>query len=227
MRFFRKVVRRIATLRNLAAATAVWVALAPAGALADNAAIAVNTKNGSDLIKIAFKVERFMQDTVAPTNAAIAISSCSSCQTVAIAVDVVFVMSDPNVYAPTNLAIAMNIGCSNCNTLADAYQFAMTTGGPVHLTPEGEQEVARIRQQLEQLRHSDGTIFEIQQQVSLLMLQLQQVLSTQVVPVPPDQGQPAGEQPAPAASPAPTASPSPSAAPSASPPASSPSPSPS
>ena len=226
----RRLVRRIATLKNLAAATAVAVALVPSAALADNTAIAINTKNGSDLIKVAFKIERFMQDSVTPTNAAIAVSSCTSCQTVAIAIDVVFVMSDPHVYAPTNLAIAMNIGCSNCNTLADAYQFAISTGGPVHLTPEGRHQIQDIRQQLEQLRHSDGTIFEIQQQVSLLMLQLKQVLSTELVPVPPDenQQQPGDQsQPPAAASPAPSASPESSPQPSATPLPASPSPSPS
>jgi len=106
----------------------------------------------------------------------------------------------------------------------------MTTGGPVHLTPEGEREIARIRQQLEQIRHSDGTIFDIQQQVSLLMLQLQQVLSTEVVSVPPDQNQPPADQgqtPPAVASPAPSASPEASPQPSATPLPASPSPSPS
>jgi len=186
--------RRFATLRNLAATLAFMVALAPSSALADNAAIAINTKNGSNLIKIAFKIERIMSDVVAPTNAAIAISSCSACQTVAIAIDVVFVTSDPKIYTPTNIAVAMNIGCTSCNTLASAYQFVITTGGPVHLTPEGREQIDEIRERLERLRHSRASIFQIQSEVNLLMLQLQQVLSTQLVPVPPDDDQQPGDE---------------------------------
>jgi putative peptide zinc metalloprotease protein len=224
-----RLVRRFATVKNLAAAVATMVALAPAAAMADNAAVAINTKDGSTMIRIAFKIERVMQDSVTTSNAAVAISSCSACQTVAIAIDVVFVMSDPQVYTPTNLALAYNVNCSSCNTLADAYQFVMTTGGAVHLTPEGNREVAGIRRQLEALRHSDANIFEIQAQVSSLMVQLRQVLSTQVVPAgPPDQAPADQAQPSPSGGPSgsPAASPSssPGAQPSASP---SPSPSPS
>ena len=229
-----RLIRRLATVKNLAAALSVAVALMPAAALADNAAVAINTKDGSSMIRIAFKIERVMQDTVTTSNAAVAISSCSACQTVAIAIDVVFVMSDPQVYTPTNLALAYNVNCSSCNTLASAYQFVMTTGGAVHLTPEGHQQIADIRHQLEELRHSDASIFEIQAQVDALMVQLRQVLSTQVVQNGPSDENPANKdqvQPSPSGSPSasPSASPGSSSSPSPSPassPTASPSPSP-
>lgn len=209
----------------LTALIALVLSAAPAGAFADNTAVAVNTKDDSSVIKIAFKIERVMKETVTTGNAAVAVSSCSACQTVAIAIDAVFVMSDPQVYTPTNLAIAYNVDCSGCSTLADAYQFVMTTGGAVHLTPEGSQEVARIRQQLEALRHCGCSIFDIQQQVAILTDQLQQVLSTQVVPAGQPDTQPAAsptvaaspEAPGGGASPQPSSQPTPAASPSASP----------
>jgi len=169
--------------RIAAAIAALALALAPAAELADNSASAINTKDNSSVIKIAFKIERVVKDVVTTTNAAVAVSSCSACQTVAIAIDVVFVQSDPTVYTPTNLALALNIGCSSCNTLADAYQFVISTGGALRLTPQGAREIAGIRRQLELLRQCDCSIMDIQAQVTVLTDQLKQVLSTELVPV--------------------------------------------
>jgi len=217
--------------RRLAAAFAAgMLALAPVGALADNSAIAINTKNNSSLIETAFKIERVVQDVVTTTNAAVAVSSCSACQTVAIAIDVVFVQSDPTVYKPVNVAVAENVSCTSCATLADAYQFVISTGGAVRLTPRGQREIHQIREQLEDLERCSGcSILDLQARVDGLVSELKQVLSTQLVPVPPDEdrqqpeasptpeaspsGSPspqASEAPAVASSPSPAASPSPS-----------------
>jgi hypothetical protein len=112
--------------------------------------------------------------------------------------------------------------------MADAVQFVYTESGPVHFTPEGQQEIAEIRRELEALRHSDMNIFQIAAEVNQLAAELQQVLQTQVVPsgnssqAPGQTGatpSPGGSSPAPASSPSPSAteSPSPAATPSPSP----------
>ena len=208
--------------RLVAISAGLLLAVSPVAALADNTAVVVNTKDNSSAIKIAFKIERVMKDSVTTSNAAVAVSSCSACETVAIAIDAVFVMTDPHVYTPTNVAIAYNVNCSGCSTLADAYQFVITTGNTVHLTPEGSQETAQIRQQLEALRRCSCSIYDIQQQVAALAAELQQVLSNEVVPA-----EKPASQPAPEASTAPTPAASPSAGSGTPSPAASPSPSPS
>src|SRR5689334_2393044 len=71
-----------------------------------NDAVAVNTKDGSSVFKLAFSVRSIENSTVAPENGAVAYASCSNCQTVAIAVQVVFVVGSPQVFTPENLAIA-------------------------------------------------------------------------------------------------------------------------
>jgi hypothetical protein len=95
----------------------------------------------------------------------------------------------------------MNVDCNFCQTLASAYQTLVQTGGPVHFTPEGNQAIAQIRQELESLRHAGLSIEEIQQRVDELNTRLQQVLWTQVVAAgpPADNAGPATTtQPAPA-----------------------------
>jgi putative peptide zinc metalloprotease protein len=227
MSFLIDRIRRLALPAVLVAMAALLVVASatPAAAGGDTTAVAVNTKDNKSVFDIKFAFKRINSDVVDPVNAAVAFASCTDCQTVAISIQVVFVMSDPTSYTATNEAIAINYMCNYCNTLADAYQFGMTTSGPVHLTPEGSREVASIRQQLEQIRTSGETNDQIVAQVDVLMQQLSTVLQTQVVPAGNSgggttdngAGQPAASSPAPAASPTGIggASPAPSASPSA------------
>jgi putative peptide zinc metalloprotease protein len=149
----------------------------------DNTAVAVNTKDGSDVFRLAFHVNRVASDTVDSANAAVAFASCSDCQTVAIAIQVVLIMSDPSVVTPENLAIAINQECSECDTLASAYQLVLSTGGPVRLSPEGRRRIAEIRRQLQELRRADLSSAEIQARVKALTAELREVVTTQLVPV--------------------------------------------
>jgi putative peptide zinc metalloprotease protein len=159
-------------------------AVRPDAALAeggDTAAVAVNTKDGSSIFKLAFAIKRVAGDVVDNSNAAVAFASCSNCQTVAISIQVVLVTGDPSVVSPENLALALNENCTSCETLASAYQFAFSTDGNVHFTPEGSKAIADIRHQLRELGKSDLTIAEIQARVQELMQQLAVVLSTELV----------------------------------------------
>jgi putative peptide zinc metalloprotease protein len=150
----------------------------------DNTAVAVNTRDGADVFRLAFSIRRVMSDTVDIGNAAVAVSSCTDCRTVAIAMQVVLIFSDPEVVAPENLALAMNIECSLCDTLASAYQLVLTTDGVVRLTGEGHRRIAEIRRKLLQLRHSDLSGAELQAQIDAVYDELAEVIATELEPVP-------------------------------------------
>src|SRR3954452_7188681 len=178
-----------ATLMATAAAALIAVAaLAPASPAAaeGTTAVVVNQRDDSEVYRLMLEIRRALGDVVDTTNVAAAVASCNSCQTVAISLQGVLVMSDPSIFVPENLALAMNIDCNMCQTLAAAYQTLVQTGGPVHLTAEGSQEVAQIRQELEALRNSGLSIEEIKLRADELNARLQQVLWTQVVAAGPD-----------------------------------------
>src|SRR3954453_10042888 len=130
--------RRLATI-VIAVLCATGVAAARAElASADNAAIAVNSKDGTTVFKGAFPIRHVMSDVVTETNAAVAYNSCSDCASVAIAFEIVLIESDASVISPTNIAIAFNENCSTCVAVAEAYQFVLGTGGgAVHFDAEG------------------------------------------------------------------------------------------
>ena len=175
--------RRASILALAACALALAFGL-PAGARAEggNTAIAINTKDGTSVFKLAFAIRRVGGDVVDQTNAAVAFASCTDCQTVAIAIEVVLVTGDPSVVTPTNLALALNEGCDLCVTVANAIQWVLGTGGQVHFTAEGNQALARIRQELQELRKGTLSAAEVQQRLQEILDELRQVLENELVP---------------------------------------------
>jgi putative peptide zinc metalloprotease protein len=178
------------TLRRLATpllALALGAALAgakPEAALAggDNSAIAINTRDGSSLFRLAFKIRRVAGEIVDNSNSAVSFSQCERCRTTAIAIQIVLVTGSPTTVTPANVAIAVNHQCTLCATFASAYQFVLGTGGHVRFSAEGNRELAAIKRELRALRGEEQEPAELQLRVSGLMNRLRAVLSTQLVP---------------------------------------------
>jgi putative peptide zinc metalloprotease protein len=146
----------------------------------DNTAVAVNTKDGSTKVKVSFRVVKVKGDVVDEGNAAVAVASCTGCRTVAIAWQLVLVESDPSVVTPTNLALAINIECTDCETLASAYQWVVGTDGNVRLSDEAKRALARIRRELKELLESDLSIEEIQARLDELAQEFEEVMAAEL-----------------------------------------------
>jgi len=174
----------------------------PTSAGGDTAVVAVNTRDDANVFRFALAIKRTMQDVVANSNAAAAVSSCSDCQTVAVSFQMVLIMSDPSVVAPENVAIALNVECSSCETLASAYQFVMTTGGPVRFTAEGNRALAELRQQLTTLLQSNASIEELHTAFEGIAARLAEILATELV----DAGSDGGPTSSASSEPSPTTS---------------------
>ena len=151
----------------------------------DNAAVAINTKDGADIFKLAFKIARVNQEIVDQSNAAVAFNSCEACESIAVAFQVVLIFSDPDVVSSTNLALAYNYECEACIAFASAYQWLLTTGGPVHFTNEGNQRIAEIRRRLHELANSDLTLEQLLAELNEIKTELAEILATELVPAAP------------------------------------------
>jgi len=93
----------------------------------DNQALAINTEDGSSVVDVAIALVWVSGDeTVDNENAAYAYASCSNCQTLAIAFQVVLVIGYAQVVMPTNAAVAVNFDCDHCTTAALAMQLVAT-----------------------------------------------------------------------------------------------------
>jgi len=163
-------------------ASAVAPAVARAGG-GDNTAVAVNTRDNSSVYRFSFKILRVNKDVVDNGNAAVAVASCTDCRTVAMAIQVLLITDDASVVTPTNLALALNVDCTNCETLADAYQWVSSEGDPVrvHFTPEGNRRLAEIRREGHALRHSDLPLLDLQARIEQLAAEVGYVLANDLV----------------------------------------------
>ena len=184
--------RRLLTL-VLASVCAFGLATgAPTAAYAgDNAAISVNTKDGTTVFRVAFAIRHVMGDVVDQTNGAVAYASCTDCAAVAVAFEIVLVEGDPSTVTPTNVAIAINENCDTCVAVAEAYQFVLGTGGLVHFDAEGNRTLADIRSQLRSLRKEDLTLDQLQATLDDIAARIADVLTNHLVPIP---GKATGQQ---------------------------------
>lgn len=187
--------RRLSTFLTAATLAFSLQVAAPVAATAqDNAAVAVNQKDGSSLFKFAFDVRRVMNGVVDQSNAAVAYSSCEECQTVAVAIQIVLVMSDPEVITPENVALAINYECTLCQTMALAYQIVIGSGEHVRFTGEGQKQLNQIRKAIRALLKSDASLEEIKAEIDALVAQLKDILATELVPVrPPEEDEDSDE----------------------------------
>jgi putative peptide zinc metalloprotease protein len=149
----------------------------------DNVAVAVNTKDGSTVYALRLKVVLTGADVVDSGNAAVAAASCADCSTVAIALEGVIVTGDAEVVAPQNIALAINSGCTNCSTLAYAYQRLQTVDGRVRLTGAGRRGIAELRRQLNGLRTSGLDIEAVRAEADRIAGEFAAILDTEVVPL--------------------------------------------
>ena len=158
---------------------------APAAVASDDtAAVAVNTKDGSSVFRLAFSIKKVAGDVVDNTNAAVAYASCDSCRTIALSIQIVLVTGNPSTVTPQNFAIAINENCTSCETLASAYQWVLGTDEEhVRFSPEGRHAINQIRKELRELGKSDLPVDELQARVHQLMIRLGTVLRTELEPV--------------------------------------------
>ncbi len=76
------------------------------------------------------ELDRIHEDEVTPHNVAQARSTCSDCQSVAAAIQVVLYRRGASVVAPVNQAIAINESCHRCVTVARAIQWVIPVDDP-------------------------------------------------------------------------------------------------
>jgi putative peptide zinc metalloprotease protein len=185
MRKGPEMTRIAAALLIAALALALGAARATPAQAQDNTAIAINTKDGADIFRLAFKIVRANQEVIDQSNAAVAFNSCEECSSIAIAFQIVLIFSDPDVVTSENIALAMNLECDACVAFASAYQWLLTTDGPVHFTAEGNLRLAELRKQLRELLQSDLTLEQLTAELERIKNEIADILANELLPAGP------------------------------------------
>lgn len=172
--------RTTVALATAAIASGVWTV--PPSHAQDTTAVVVTTHDGLDMFRLIFQVRRASGDVVDGTNAAVAYSSCTDCQAVAIAFQILLAGDGSSTVSPENLALAINQECTLCVSFASAYQFVLANGdGPIIFTADGNQALAQIRARLQQLRGEDLSPEELDAELDAIADEIRVILTTQTV----------------------------------------------
>jgi putative peptide zinc metalloprotease protein len=159
----------------------------------DNNAIAVNTEDGASVFRLAFSVKMVANGVIDEDNHAWALASCTDCETVALAFQVVLVWNDPNIVVPHNQAVAYNDQCDYCFTYASATQIVLGFDGPVRFTDDGRRRLNELYRTLSSLEDQIGEMSpsEVIAAVNAAKAELVSILSEELVSVPVPTGDPA------------------------------------
>jgi len=141
--------RRPLALAALLAALALWLGVAPRvvaqpppppdedvtltqriGARDANVVTILNRSDNRMQVRGNLDVNRIPGDQAVPVNYAAAVASCTDCQTFAVALQIDLISKAANVVALENTAIALNVGCTRCITVAHAIQFVVQVDDP-------------------------------------------------------------------------------------------------
>ena len=179
---------------------AVLVALAGAFAVGGGSAAAAVTNGGPNhVVQVSSTLDGEFSEragtqvapaagpAVSSSNIAVATNAgCTACHTSAAAVQVLFVTGNPSVFTPANFAGAFNGGCDSCGAFAYAWQYTIQTDGPVHLSPEGQQRVATLRQEISDAVAATapvslGAVLALNTQLDALTAELKSVVENELV----------------------------------------------
>lgn len=84
-----------------------------------------NGQNDRFMARASLRMHKVHGDDVRPYNLALAQAGCTDCQTIAVAVQIVFYQRGAPSVQPENIAIASNVGCTRCVTIARAIQYVI------------------------------------------------------------------------------------------------------
>ncbi len=107
------------------------------------------------------------------TNFAVAHSSCDGCRSVAASIQVVVVRGADKSVDAGNAALALNEGCTSCESLADAHQVVLLVGPRTTLAGWVHETEMRLRAELADLVASDLPLAELQVRIDALADRLQ------------------------------------------------------
>ena len=146
------------------------------GGGAKNIVTANNRSDGRLLVRGAVQLNHISGPTVEPVNEARAMSSCTDCQTFAVALQINLIGRDATRVTPQNLAVALNIECTRCITVARALQYVYTVDDPNETPEDFKQLIREMEHELKRLDNERGiTVDEAEARINDILARFRQL----------------------------------------------------
>lgn len=140
--------RMVRALLSSIVAASVLLAPTAAGASDSNVVFAGNDTDGAAVVEARVDFRKADNGVVDQENRAYASASCTDCQTLAVAFQIVLITEDPHTFTPENEAFALNVECDECVTWASAKQVLVVSEGPAILTGAGHARLNALERRL-------------------------------------------------------------------------------
>ena len=108
----------------------------------DNVVMVRNHSDGKMRIRGRIRLAELHGSRAEPINAAMAYSSCTDCQTFAVALEIALIAPGAATIAPENRARALNYECTRCVTVARALQYVFVVDDP-SIVPDNIERLMR------------------------------------------------------------------------------------
>jgi putative peptide zinc metalloprotease protein len=158
---------------SAAAAAATSSALPEGGGGGKNIVQVVNQQDGNLKIDGKVQLNRIPESNAAPVNLASAYSSCANCQTLAVGLQINLISKSANYVHPQNAAVALNYKCTNCHTIAYAWQYNMSVDDPTAVPDGVNQLMAQWRAELANIKTQSVTLTEAINRMNAVIGQFQ------------------------------------------------------
>ena len=126
----------------------------PAAGGGDNIVQVINHSDSQFRMNGKVKLDQIPGPVVGPKNEAIAYSSCVSCQTMAVALQINLIKQTAHDIQPLNMAQAVNYGCTNCATYAKAIQYDIQVADPTQVPSDVRQLMHDMDATIKQIKTS-------------------------------------------------------------------------
>lgn len=141
-----------------------------------NVVFVLNRQDGDLRVRGRVRLVHVNGDRAEPVNAAFAYSSCTDCQSYAVALEIALISPDASVIAPQNRARAINYECTRCVTFARAIQYVYAVDDPDQMPDNVGRLVRDMERELRDIsRDRRITPAEADARVSAVIAQFQEL----------------------------------------------------
>jgi putative peptide zinc metalloprotease protein len=126
----------------------------------DNVVKVRNQKDDRRRIRSSIQLNRITDDTVAPVNSAVAMASCTDCQTIAVALQINLIGKNARQVTPQNTAVAVNYQCTRCVTVAVALQYVISVDDPKEVPKDVDRLIREMDRELREVSKDKNASLE-------------------------------------------------------------------
>lgn len=139
----------------------------------------VNRNDGQLQVRGNIDFNRIPGPTVEPVNLAYAYSSCTDCQTIAVALQINLISRTAARVTPQNAAVAVNEACLRCVTVARAIQYTYSVDDPTQTPPEITDLLREMDRTLREIGTEQGiTVREAEARINAVIAQFKELAAS-------------------------------------------------